>query len=61
VILLSYEERCFMTQQELKRLINDVGMAMFVKYYYIFKEENRDKAIINITEDITNKSKGTRT
>ena len=45
----------------LKRLINDVGMAVFVKYYWTFKELDRDKAIAAIEESITEKSKGTRT
>ena len=47
--------------EELKRLINDVGMAVFVKYYWVFKELNRDKAIVTIEENYTDKSKGTRT
>ena len=45
----------------LKKLINDVEMAIFVKYYYVFKECDREKAIHSITETITDKSKGTRT
>ena len=50
-----------MKVDELKKLINDVGMAVFVKYYWVFKELNRDKAIVAIEEKLTDKSKGTRT
>lgn len=35
-------------------------MAVFVKYYYQFKKRNRAHVIASITEDYTEKSKGTR-
>ena len=47
-----------MTEQDLKKAIKDVGMKIFVKYYHVFKELDRDKAICAITEEFTKKAKG---
>lgn len=50
-----------MNNEYLKRLLNDVGMSTFVKYYYEFQQGDRQKAIASISEPFTDKSKGTRT
>ena len=50
-----------MDNEQIRKLINDVGMKIFVKYYNVFKQGDRAKAIECITESFTEKSKGTRT
>lgn len=50
-----------MPDTNIKRVVNDVGMSTFIKYYYIFKKRDRTLAITSIEENYTEKSKGTRT
>lgn len=46
---------------DLIRTLNSVGKSTFVKYYYCFKDKNRDECIAQFDEDYTDKAKSTRT
>ena len=46
---------------DVNRLLNSVGMATFVKYYYDFKNQSRDYCIRNFEEDFTDKAKSSKT
>ena len=46
---------------DLVRVLSSVGKATFVKYYYNFKNKNRNECILGFEEDYTEKAKGTRT
>lgn len=46
---------------DLIRTLNSVGKSTFVKYYFNFKKDSRDKCILIFDEDYTDKAKGTRT
>lgn len=43
------------------RTLNSVGKSTFIKYYFNFKNDSRDKCILMFDEDYTDKAKGTRT
>lgn len=43
------------------RLLNSVGKAIFIKYYYNFKNHSRDYCIMAFTEEYTDKAKSSRT
>ena len=45
----------------LVRTLNSVGKSTFIKYYFNFKNDSRDKCILMFDEDYTDKAKGTRT
>ena len=46
---------------DLTRVLNSVGKSAFVKYYYNFKNLNRDECVSRFEEDYTDKAKNTRT
>lgn len=46
---------------DLIRTLNSVGKATFVKYYFNFKNESRDKCILKFDENYTDKAKSART
>lgn len=46
---------------DLIRVLNSVGKSTFVKYYFNFKNESRDKCILKFDENYTDKAKSTRT
>ena len=46
---------------DLIRVLNSVGKATFVKYYYNFKSKSREECILCFEEAYTDKAKGTRT
>lgn len=46
---------------DLIRTLNSVGKSTFVKYYFNFKNESRDKCILKFDENYTDKAKSTRT
>lgn len=50
-----------MDSKQLARTLNSVGMAVFVKYFYIFQKGDRAQAIDAIQEPFTTKSKKSRT
>lgn len=45
----------------IERLLNSIGKATFIKYYYSFKNQSREYCIINFSEEFTDKAKSTRT
>ena len=44
---------------DLERTLNSVGKSTFVKYYYDFRDKNRDECIKAFHEDYTDKAKST--
>lgn len=44
-----------------ERLLNNIGKAVFVKYYYNFRDKSRDYCITHIVENFTEKAKSSRT
>ena len=42
-------------------LLNNIGKAVFVKYYYNFRDKSRDYCITHIIENFTEKAKSSRT
>lgn len=46
---------------DLIRTINSVGKSTFIKYYFNFKNDSREKCILIFDEDYTDKAKCTRT
>ena len=45
----------------LERVLNSVGKAAFVKYYYEFKNKSREECIMLFDEAYTDNAKSTRT
>lgn len=46
---------------DLPRILNSIGKSTFVKYYYNFKNRNREECIDAFDENYTDKAKATRT
>lgn len=44
-----------------ERLLNTIGKATFIKYYYNFKDCERDVCISSFEENFTDKAKSSRT
>lgn len=44
-----------------ERLLNSVGKATFIKYYYSFKDKSRNYCILNFEENYTDKAKSSKT
>lgn len=44
-----------------ERLLNSIGKATFIKYYYSFRDKSRDYCISNFEEDYTDKAKSSKT
>jgi hypothetical protein len=42
------------------RLLNSIGKATFIKYYYNFKDKSRDYCIHAFEENFTNKAKSSK-
>ena len=45
----------------IERLLNSIGKAIFIKYYYMFRDECRSYCISNFEENFTEKAKSSRT
>lgn len=45
----------------INRVLNSIGKAIFIKYYYKFKNCNRDFCISSLEENFTDKAKSSRT
>lgn len=46
---------------DVNRLLNSIGKATFIKYYYNFKNKSRDYCIRAFEEDFTDKAKSSKT
>lgn len=46
---------------ELNKILNKIGMSVFIKYYYEFKNKGNQECIAIIEESYTSKSKSSRT
>ncbi len=44
-----------------ERLLNSIGKATFIKYYYAFKNQSREYCIKNFEESYTSKAKSSKT
>jgi len=44
-----------------ERLLNSIGKATFIKYYYSFRDKSRDYCIAMFEENYTDKAKSSRT
>lgn len=44
-----------------ERLLNSIGKATFIKYYYSFRDKSRDYCISTFEEDYTDKAKSSKT
>ncbi len=45
----------------LEKVLSSVGMTVFIKYYYYFRDKSREECIDAISEDYSDKSKRART
>lgn len=45
----------------IERLLNSIGKATFIKYYYSFKTQSRDYCINHFEENYTYKAKSSKT